>query len=272
MHIPVRQQPLSPATAVRRCSSRVTRRGLVTLLALVCASLVLAQLLLAGSLAGTTAEPPSSSSLSSSSLPPAPDTPQAVWSAGAGSLQTWEGRHYWPLEFMRRRGARAGQRVLDVGCGLMLIEPKLPAGMVYVPSDVVARDNRTLVADYRAQGLPQPGALPGGAVDWVLVLGVLEYMPDYARFARELRAYNASVVMTYAGVPEGAARPGGPGAQRGRLPYLWMHSLRVSEVWQVMRDAGFEIVLGRARLLSGHNVTTFVAAPRVALPAQRTPA
>eukprot|EP00727_Mastigamoeba_balamuthi_P008917 m51a1_g4648 hypothetical protein (460) ;mRNA; f:12252-15835 len=103
---------------------------------------------------------------------------------------------------------------------------------------------------------------PGGAVDWVLVLGVLEYMPDYARFARELRAYNASVVMTYAGYPEGAARPQGPGAQRGRLPYLWRNSLRVAEVWQVMHDAGFAIVEKRARATSKFvNSTTFLAVP-----------
>eukprot|EP00727_Mastigamoeba_balamuthi_P008920 m51a1_g4650 hypothetical protein (242) ;mRNA; f:17870-18595 len=223
-----------------------------------CASMVLAQLLASLLLPQPIDDPRQTLQ----SPRPLADSPQAVWGSASGALKAWEGRHEVVLRLMRRHGARAGQRVLDVGCGLMLIEPKLPAGMVYVPSDVVARDSRTVVADYRAQGLPQPGALPGGAVDWVLVLGVLEYMPDYARFARELRAYNASVVMTYAGVPEGAARPGGPGAHRGQLPYLWMHSLRVSEVWQVMRDAGFRIVDYRVwledRLL---NCTTFVAAP-----------
>eukprot|EP00727_Mastigamoeba_balamuthi_P001560 m51a1_g11400 hypothetical protein (1465) ;mRNA; r:20353-28244 len=248
------------ARRVSKAKPEVRRRRLAVAAACACAFLVALQLLAGPS---DTSAATTTTTSEGWHAEPAPGTPQAVWAADGGALKDWGGRHYWVLAYMRRHGARAGQRVLDVGCGLMLIERELPAGMVYVPSDVVARDNRTLVADYLTQGLPPPRALPGGPVDWVLVLGVLEYMPDYARFARELRAYNASVVMTYAGVPDGVTRARGPGTHRGRLPYLWLNSLHVAEVWQLMRDAGFAIVEKRARTTSSKfvNSTTFLAVP-----------
>src|SRR5690349_18186690 len=47
-----------------------------------------------------------------------------------------------------------GTRVADIGCGAMRLEAHLRFGCTYLPSDVVARDERTVVADLNADGMP----------------------------------------------------------------------------------------------------------------------
>lgn len=67
----------------------------------------------------------------------------------------------------------AGSRVLDIGCGEMVLERYLPFGCSYVPCDVLRRDDRTIVTDLNAGSFPEETA---AAADVVVMLGVWEYL------------------------------------------------------------------------------------------------
>jgi len=107
-------------------------------------------------------------------------TDVARWSDPKQLESSWEARSVLAADLIR-----AGTRVLDIGCGAMKLERYLPFGCAYQPSDVVARDERTIVADLNTQ--PPPDAAVENA-DLVVMLGVWEYLykPDqvFAAFAR----------------------------------------------------------------------------------------
>lgn len=79
----------------------------------------------------------------------------------------------------------AGMRVLDIGCGAMKLERHLPFGCHYLPSDMVSRDNRTVVVDLNVKEIPEEVL---ANCDTIVMLGVWEYLyrPDevFAAFAR----------------------------------------------------------------------------------------
>lgn len=108
------------------------------------------------------------------------ETDVARWSDPKQLEPTWEARAVAAADLIP-----AGTRVLDVGCGAMALERHLPFGCAYLPSDVVARDERTIVVDLNTQGVP--AAAVAGA-DLVAMLGVWEYLykPDdvFAKLAR----------------------------------------------------------------------------------------
>lgn len=75
-----------------------------------------------------------------------------------------------------------GHRVVgDLGCGQMSLERHLSKGTRYVPVDVVARDERTVVVDLNRE--PPPNI----EVDAWVALGLLEYLFDVPRLLGQLR-------------------------------------------------------------------------------------
>jgi len=81
--------------------------------------------------------------------------------------------------------------VLDLGCGTMSLEKYLAAGTRYYPSDIVARDERTIVADYNFVPPPYVDAQA------VVCLGVLEYLYDPLGFLTALSAMYQLCVVSY---------------------------------------------------------------------------
>ncbi len=81
--------------------------------------------------------------------------------------------------------------VLDLGCGMMPLEEELPEGCRYTPSDCVPRDSRTIVLDYH-EALPPPGDY-----DYVVALGVAEYLEDPETFFTRLTSYGATLIFSY---------------------------------------------------------------------------
>lgn len=106
-------------------------------------------------------------------------TDLARWSNPKQLEPAWEARAVVAADHIA-----AGLRILDIGCGAMALERRLPIGCVYTPCDVVARDARTIVADLNTQGVPRAAV---AAADLVVMLGVWEYLykPDdaFAAFA-----------------------------------------------------------------------------------------
>ncbi|WP_292051712.1 MULTISPECIES: hypothetical protein [unclassified Brevundimonas] len=130
------------------------------------------------------------------------------------------------------RSARAARllgpvtSLLDVGCGTMGLE-KLVQAQTYIPSDIVARDERTIVRDYNRDGPPPV------AVEAVAVLGVLEYLLDPEAFMRDLNASRA--VVTYC--PIDAPHPLEP-----RRSHAWVSDMDHATVVGMFSRAGWTIV------------------------------
>jgi hypothetical protein len=108
------------------------------------------------------------------------------WTAlGKPETDNWDGRASLAAEWLATETS-----VLDLGCGTMNLERYLP-GSRYYPSDVVARDDRTIVADYNVQSPPKTDARA------VACLGLLEYLYDPLSFMHALSAQYPLCVVSY---------------------------------------------------------------------------
>jgi len=85
----------------------------------------------------------------------------------------------------------AGASVLDVGAGAMALESLLKPGCSYYPADVVERRPGCLVVDLNR------GEFPRGRYDWVIFLGVLEYIHDVGRVLDRAREAAPRMIVTY---------------------------------------------------------------------------
>jgi len=90
-----------------------------------------------------------------------------------------------------------GMRVADIGCGAMRLEAHLRFGCTYLPSDVVARDARTVVADLNGAGIPD-GYLQ--SADLVSMLGVWEYLYAPEQIFTALARSGRSLVTSYCAI------------------------------------------------------------------------
>ena len=70
-----------------------------------------------------------------------------------------------------------GARVVDLGCGQMILEPLLPSQCHYQPVDVVRRDARTLVSDL-TNGVISPLVEPSH----IALAGFVALLDDRIRF------------------------------------------------------------------------------------------
>lgn len=119
----------------------------------------------------------------------------------------------------------AGLCVVDVGCGSMMpLERHLPPGTRYVPVDVARRDDRTVVVDLNVAPLPDLEA------DYVVALGLLEYLNDVPGFLRQIRC---SAVLSYAPVDQQKSR--------NRAESGWANAYTVDDISRLCEAAGFEI-------------------------------
>jgi hypothetical protein len=110
---------------------------------------------------------------------PSPGPPAALveplFSRPAEFDEAWKARIAHLAGFVDSAGP-----VMDIGCGMMWLEPLLVRGNKYIPVDRVRRDNRTLVVDLNTQPLPDVPA------EFAFMSGVLEYIQDVPRFLRQI--------------------------------------------------------------------------------------
>lgn len=142
------------------------------------------------------------------------------WTALAtDEAEPWSARSAEAAKWLQ--GAKT---VLDVGCGTMGLERYLDT--CYIPSDVVRRDDRTIVMDYNQEG---PPAIE---VDAVAVLGVLEYLHDPGSFLAGLRACKAviSYCVTDAKAP-----------LQPRRAHAWVNDLSTLDVADMLQASGWTI-------------------------------
>jgi Methyltransferase domain len=88
----------------------------------------------------------------------------------------------------------AGARVLELNCGRMALRRYLPHGCQYQGSDLIARDDDTVVCDLNAGEFPTKEA---AQADVIVMLGVLETIVDVETFFTHLRFCKRDVILTY---------------------------------------------------------------------------
>ena len=148
-------------------------------------------------------------------------------------VERWSQRESFAPQWAHRAGLAAQlvsayARVLDIGCGAMDLERALPEGCVYQPSDLVRRDERTLVCDLNGGEFPSEAQ-----ADVVTMLGVLEYLREPLDVLRKVRALGVPLVCSYSITDR---RP-----QMDRPSQGWINSFDFAALQALMRQAGFRL-------------------------------
>ncbi|HEX8168886.1 MAG TPA: hypothetical protein VF601_24245 [Beijerinckiaceae bacterium] len=127
--------------------------------------------------------------------------------------------------------------VADLGCGTMNLEGCLRPGQSYIPVDVVARDNRTLVLDLNKPSdlarLPEAEACA--------LLGVLEYSYAPDELLAALRRRYGQVVTTFNVLLDET--------RESRLEQGWVNHFTHSEFLELFSRHGFRLF--RERFFGG---------------------
>lgn len=146
------------------------------------------------------------------------------WTAlAAPEAAGWNARAALAAEWLGGSGS-----VLDLGCGTMSLETYLADGVRYYPSDVVARDGRTLVCDYNLQPPPVIDA------DAAVCLGLLEYLHQPLDFMRALAAHYPLCIVDYCTVD--APKPLVP-----RRAHGWVNDFTHAGIERIFTAAGWRI-------------------------------
>lgn len=118
--------------------------------------------------------------------------------------------------------------LLDLGCGTMVLERHLAPHIAYWPSDVAARDDRTIVCDLNREPPPR---LPASAV---ACLGVLEYLLDPLDVMRRLGQSYRTAVVSYCTTDS-------PAPLAPRRAHAWVNDYDRASIEKLFGDAGWAI-------------------------------
>lgn len=109
------------------------------------------------------------------------------WSKLETLLDSWDERTKILASFITPNSA-----VLEFGAGRQVLKSFLPEGCSYYHSDIVMRDEKTLVIDLNEE-LPE---LP--KVNYVVFSGVLEYVKDIEGVLKHCLKYSDTILFSYA--------------------------------------------------------------------------
>ena len=185
-----------------------------------------------GRLSHLAASPPEAWSLAQRLLGPSPvqttsfPTDTLRWTDQKNLLESWRYRSERAAQFL----PAGSSKLLDIGCGQMTIEQYLPKDCEYVPHDLIARDQRTLVHDLNKSEFP---SLNGAT--HVTVLGVLEYLNDPEGFWIWLAKSGARVILSYAPIHPSFS------IER-RRSMGWFNDFSKQEIVTMAEKAGFALV------------------------------
>jgi hypothetical protein len=117
--------------------------------------------------------------------------------------------------------------VADLGCGHMMLESSLQPGQIYIPVDLVARDDRTIVCDFNRESLPDTAATHFAA------LGLLEYIYDLQKFLFALRKPFVGGVATFYTRRDTT--------EEQRLSNGWVNHHTEDEILAIFKSSGFTV-------------------------------
>lgn len=119
--------------------------------------------------------------------------------------------------------------VVDLGCGLMKLRAYLKEDQIYIPVDVIARDEDTIVCDLNTEDLPEIEATS------VAALGLLEYIHDVEGLLTRLSCRHDVLVVSYCVVDASQSMTT---ARRG---HGWVNDYSSEELEHVFRSCGWRI-------------------------------
>lgn len=148
------------------------------------------------------------------------------WSKPQSFEAEWNARAKRAADFIP-----AAASVLDLGCGMMALEKFLPDSCLYIPSDLVRRDERTILSNFNEGNFPDAAAQQA---DFITLLGVLEYVYDASAFLAHLRCWNRPILLSYC-----ATEAIGETAKRRALG--WVNDFSLADLSALFLAAGFSI-------------------------------
>lgn len=108
------------------------------------------------------------------------------WSKRESLASQWDERAAIAAELIP-----ADASVLDLGCGAMALRRFLKSGCKYFPADVVSRGPSTYVIDLNKNEFPP------GNFDYIVMLGVVEYIHDARVLLDRTREQGGNLIVTY---------------------------------------------------------------------------
>jgi len=118
--------------------------------------------------------------------------------------------------------------VLDLGCGNMSIEKQL-TNCNYLPCDIVARDNRTIVCDFNKGVMPDKND-----ATIIVALEILEYIYDIRGFLKALHGYGLPVILSYITTDSGI--------YLNRADQGWVNGLSWNQLSQLLQQCSFNLL------------------------------
>jgi hypothetical protein len=167
------------------------------------------------------------------------------WSNSDNLLSSWSERAKIVAALLAPPGI-----VLDLGCGKMDLEKFLKSGITYKPSDIVLRDDRTIVCDLNNGEMPQTEATV------VTMLGVLEYIYEPEKLLAQLAAQWSRVIITYC--------PADLDGVRERDAHGWVNALTSSGLVSAAEAAGLYLDAILPSVNAKERVYVFNAGPGTA--------
>ncbi|MCH2489686.1 MAG: class I SAM-dependent methyltransferase [Flavobacteriales bacterium] len=119
--------------------------------------------------------------------------------------------------------------VLEFGAGRLVLKEMLPKGCTYIPSDIVARSEDTLVIDLNQEALPR---LP--ITDYVVFSGVLEYVFDVQKVLAHCASTTQQLLFSYATIES-------YGHIKDRRYNGWVSDLSETTLIRVCKELGFSV-------------------------------
>lgn len=125
-----------------------------------------------------------------------------------------------------------GESVLDIGAGSMILGRFLEPGCHYQPCDIYPRSPDCIVADLNR------GEFPAGRYDWVVMAGLLQYLPDPQWALQAALAVAPRGVFTYTPALPSPT----PAELEWRRGLGWVNHMQVKTFVNLVVESGWRII------------------------------
>lgn len=126
---------------------------------------------------------------------------------------------------------KEGSRVLEFGSGNLILKENLPKNCTYLNSDIVKRDEETIIIDLNKKIPPLPN------VDFIIFSGVLEYVFNVEYVLNECLKYSKNILFSYATLDNF------PNIKNRRING-WVSDLAMEDFYQILnkKDLNLEVL------------------------------
>jgi hypothetical protein len=149
-----------------------------------------------------------------------------------GDPASYGGEHWDSRAKQAARLVPDGARILEIGVGKGTFRDEVTARCSFVGADLNPLDSQTLAINLDSD------PLPAGEFDFIVLLGVVEYLHNLGAVIEKLRAGAPHLLMSYCCIPGDAPADTVVAARRERG---WVNDLTVSEFRALFGQAPFTL-------------------------------